>query len=81
MWGSFSGARRRVALDVGREHPVELRDVEVGVADERVVDSRPLGLLDVLRPYLVVRDGVDYDVLVFGISLGITRSANEVAPR
>ena len=53
------GARRRVARDVVREHPVELRDVEVGVADERVVGRGALRLLDVLRPLLVVLDGID----------------------
>ena len=53
------GARRRVAVDVGGEHPVRLRDLEVRVADQRVVRRGALRLRDVLRPALVVLDGVD----------------------
>src|SRR5207248_3267124 len=48
------GARLRVALDLCGQHPVELRDVEVGVADDRVVGRLSLRLLDGLRPALVV---------------------------
>jgi hypothetical protein len=50
---------RRVTGGLGREHPVELGDVEVRVADDRVVGRMPLRLLDVPRPLLVVVDRVD----------------------
>ena len=45
--------------DFGREHPVQLGDGEVVVGDDRVVGSVALGLLDVLRPPLVVTRRVD----------------------
>ena len=48
-------ARRGVRMD----HVVELRDVEVRVADERIVDLRALRLLDVLHPARVVGHGID----------------------
>ncbi|PYQ18784.1 MAG: hypothetical protein DMF79_14145 [Acidobacteria bacterium] len=44
---------------VGVDHVVELRHVEVGVADDRIVGRRALGLLDVLGPLLVVGHGID----------------------
>jgi hypothetical protein len=40
------------------DHVVELRDVQVGIADQRVVDGRPLRLLDVGDPALVVGDRI-----------------------
>jgi hypothetical protein len=49
----------RVALDVGREHPVELGHVEVGVRDQGVVRRGALGLLDVLRPLLGALERID----------------------
>jgi hypothetical protein len=47
-------AGRGVAGGLGRQHPVELGHIEVGVADDRVVGAGALGLLDVVRPPLVV---------------------------
>jgi len=41
------------------DHVVELRHVEVGVADDRIVRRRALGLLDVLGPPLVVGHRID----------------------
>ena len=52
-------ALQRVARRLGRQHPVQLGDVEVGVADDRVLGLGALGLLDVLRPVLVAVDRVD----------------------
>ena len=49
----------RVALDVRRKHPVRLRDLELRIADQRIVGRRALRLLDVLRPPLVVVERVD----------------------
>ena len=43
----------------GRQHVVEFRDVEIGVADHRIVRRRTLRLLDVLRPFGVPVDGID----------------------
>ena len=43
----------------GGKHVVELRDLEVVVADDRVVGPRALGFLDVVRPALVVAGRVD----------------------
>src|SRR3546814_7351418 len=54
--------RRRAALGAvagrGRQHAVELRDLEVGIADHRIVRRGALGLLDVLDPALVVLDRI-----------------------
>ncbi len=43
-------ARERIARRRGRQHVVELGDVEIGVADHRIVRRGALRLLDVLRP-------------------------------
>jgi len=44
---------------VGRQHAVELRDLERRIADHRVVRGDALRLTDVLGPLRVVRDRVD----------------------
>ena len=49
----------RVARGLSGQHPVELRDVEVGVADRREVGRLSLRLLDVLRPAGMAVDRVD----------------------
>ena len=67
-------ALRRLAGGVGREHPVELRDVEVRVADQRVVGRVSLRLLDVARPLGVVVERVDGepdDLHVPAVELGL----------
>jgi hypothetical protein len=54
---------RRAALGgaghAGRQHAVELGDLEVGIADHRIVDLVALRFGDVLLPALVVVDGID----------------------
>jgi hypothetical protein len=70
----------RLALDARRQHPVELRDREVRVADERIVGRRALRLLDVLRPGLVILcriDGEadDLDVPPFELRLDVRHVA------
>src|SRR4051812_1519259 len=52
-------ARLRVARDGGRKHVVELRHLEVGIADHRIVRRGTLRLLDVLRPALVIVYRID----------------------
>src|SRR6266849_3802211 len=47
-------ARLRIPGDRRRKHVVQLRNLEVRVADHRVVGRGTLRLLDVLRPLLVV---------------------------
>ena len=56
------------------EHPVQLRDVEVGVADHRVVGRVPLRLLDVIGPLRMVADRIDRepdDLDVSAVELGL----------
>ena len=70
------GARRRIAVDVRRQHAVELGDVELAVTDQRVVRGRTGDRLDVLGPLLVVADGVDGepdDLRVALVELGLDR--------
>src|SRR5688500_4415167 len=50
----FAGFTRR-----SRQHPVELRDLEIRVANHRIVRRRTLGLGDVLRPALMTIDRID----------------------
>jgi hypothetical protein len=64
----------RVTGDVGAEHPVELRDVEVDVADDRVVGPGALRVLDVVGPRRVLVDRVDReadDPGVAAVELGL----------
>jgi hypothetical protein len=44
---------------IGRQHTVELRYLEISVADHRIVRRRALRLADVDRPLLVVLDRID----------------------
>ena len=53
------GAGGGIARSRGRQHVVELGDVEIGVADHRIVRRSTLRLADVLRPFGVLVDGVD----------------------
>src|SRR3954447_12188869 len=49
----------RVSQHRGRQHPVELRHVEVDVGDHRIVRREALRLLDVARPARMLVDRVD----------------------
>ena len=57
--------RRRPLADVargaGREHAVELGDVEIDVSDQRIVRRDALRLLDVLGPQMMLVGRVDAD--------------------
>ena len=64
------GAALVAARLLGRQHVVELRDLQVGVGDHRVVDGRALGLLDVLDPAAVIRHRVDGEADDLGVALG-----------
>ena len=74
VWLS-AGVRDLASPEVlGRQHPVQLGHVEVGVADDRVVGPGALGLLDVVGPPLVVAGGVDRqadDLHVALVELGL----------
>src|SRR2546428_2040823 len=61
--GAFAAGR------IGVGHVVELRDGEIGVADQRVVDGGPLRLLDVLDPGLVIAHGIDAESDDLGVPL------------
>jgi hypothetical protein len=52
-------ARQRIARRRGRQHVVQFRDIEIGVADHRIVRRGTLGLLDVLGPFRMPVDGID----------------------
>ena len=66
--------RRRPALRcarlLGRQHAVELGDREIPVGDDRVVDLRPLGLLDVGEPARMGVARVDAQADELGVALG-----------
>src|SRR5215467_10092722 len=49
----------RAGTRVGMDHVVRLGDLEIGVADQRVIDLGPLSLLDVLDPSAMVADRID----------------------
>ena len=49
----------RVACDIGRKHPVQLRHLEISVADNRVIRRVALRLLNVLRPSLMIASRID----------------------
>ncbi len=51
------------------DHVVELRDSQVRIADQRVVDRMSLGLLDIPHPLLVVADGIHAQSDNFGVAL------------
>src|SRR6266542_2084371 len=53
------GAPLARGFEVGREHPVQFRHLEIRVADHRVVRRVSLRFLYVGRPALMVVDGVD----------------------
>jgi len=55
----------RIAVDTCGQHAAELGDVEVRVADQRVVQRVALGLLDVLCPLGVVLDGSTESPMIF----------------
>src|SRR5262249_23443939 len=58
---AYRGVVRRRALPARRvrmEHVVELGNVEVGIADQRIGDGMPLRFLNVLLPGLVVADRI-----------------------
>ena len=78
--GPITNTERTVALSaavrpsevvpaVFRQHVVGLGHLELGVADHRVVQGVALGLLDVLRPLLVVAHGVDAQAEDLGVAL------------
>jgi hypothetical protein len=52
-------ASLRLAVDAGGQHPVQLRDRQIRVADERIIGRRALCLLDVLGPLRVILGRVD----------------------
>src|SRR5215469_3431637 len=51
-------SRRGVALGVGFQRPVELGHAQIGVGDDGISGPRALGLLDVIKPRIVVRDRI-----------------------
>jgi hypothetical protein len=56
------------------DHVELLRDLQVGVADQRIVDRRALRLLDVLDPFRVIAHRVDAqadDLRVALVELGL----------
>ena len=53
---------------VGRQHVVELGDLEIVVGDHRVLDRRALRFLDVLRPGAVAVDRVGRQADQLGVS-------------
>ena len=50
------------------DHVVQLGDLQVGVADQRVVQRRTLSLRDVGRPAPVILDAVDRQTDYFGVA-------------
>ena len=61
-------------------HVVELGDDEVGIADQRVIECRPLRFSDVAGPALVVVDAIDRQADDLGVALVEFRfQAGEVA--
>src|SRR5262245_37490807 len=67
----------RVAGHGGGEHAVELRYVEVGIGDHRVIRGEALGLLDVVGPAVMAGeridgqpDDLDAAPVEFGLDLG-----------
>src|SRR5882724_532776 len=52
-------ARFGIALGIGRKHPIEFCDVEIGIPDDRVIWRVTLSLLDVLGPSFVIARRVD----------------------
>ena len=68
------GAVLRLASDLGGKHPVELRDAEVRVTDDRIVGRTALRLLDVLGPSRVIAGRVDRqpdDLHVAAVEFGL----------
>ena len=70
-------AHRDGVAGVRVDHVVEVGDLLVGVADQREVDLRALGLLDVVRPLVVVlgrvdreADHLDVALVPLGLQLG-----------
>jgi hypothetical protein len=61
---AFAGFAR-----LGREHVIELGDLELGVADHGIVDGVALGLFDVRRPLGVIRNGIDAEANDLGVAL------------
>jgi hypothetical protein len=55
------------------DHVVELGHLQVAIADDRVVGRGALGLLDVLRPPLVVVDRIDAQADDLAVALGELR--------
>ena len=55
---------------LGRQHAVELGDLELRVADHRIVHLVALGLFDVRRPLAVAADRVDAQPDDLGVALG-----------
>ena len=55
---------------LGRQHVVELGHREVAVGDDRVVDLRALGLLDVFEPARVALARIDAQADELDIALG-----------
>jgi hypothetical protein len=64
------GAAFAAAGLVGREHVVELGDLEVDIADHGVVDGVAGDVLDVDGPPCVVLDGIDREADDLGSALG-----------
>jgi hypothetical protein len=51
------------------DHVVQLGDLQVGVANQRVVKRRTLSLRDIGRPAPVILDAVDRQADYFGVAL------------
>src|SRR4029077_6325764 len=52
-------ARFGISLSIGRQHPIEFCDVEIGIPDDWVIWRVTLCFLDVLRPSLMIARRVD----------------------
>ena len=55
---------------IGRQHVIELRDLQFGIADQRVIHLVALCLFDVCRPFAVTADGVHAQPEDLAVSFG-----------
>ena len=76
----YRRAAFRAIAGVIREHVEELRDGELGIADQRVGNGVALRLFDVLQPLLMIRDGVHGEAENLAVaSREVARQAGHVA--
>ena len=59
VWKSDNGRPSELSGTCGRQHAVELGDLELGVADQRIVGRETLRFLDVARPAGVALHRID----------------------